>query len=191
MGLRDVVPYQCREIRDKALGGPALPAPRNPATVALLRSSIKMVKYLGVADDSTGLSTVTRIIQRAKTAGDASGCWQYIFATFLKAVDVFLCYHDTSLRSTTSGRKLSAVTHCTDTSLKKREAGDDNREDLFSSRVVIVELADVDESQMSRDASQSAVYRILSRTDTQHPGRSSLDALAAGEKFILFEVAGG
>ena len=149
-----------------------------------------MVKYLGVADDSTGLSTATRIIQRAKTKGDASGCWQHIFATYLKVVDAFLCYHVTSLRSTTSGRKLFVVTRCADTSLKNSEEGNDDREDLFNSRVVMVELADVDDSQLHWDAIQSAVYRILSRTDTQHPGISSLDALAAGEKFVLFEVGG-
>ena len=149
-----------------------------------------MAKYLSVADDSAEISPVSRIIQRAKTAGDAAGCWQHIFATYFKAADFFLCYHITSQHPTISGRKLSAVTHFTGNSLGDAKDGNGDREDLPNSRVVVVELMDVDDQQLSWDASRSAVYSILSGADVQHQERSSLGALAAGEEFVLFEVTG-
>lgn len=59
-----------------------------------------------------------------------------------------------------------------------------------STRVVLVEVMDPRDPELSWDVKSSFVYGELRKLDVTHPERKSFGALSAGSNFVLFEVTG-
>lgn len=57
-------------------------------------------------------------------------------------------------------------------------------------RTILVEVMDPNDPELSWDAKNSDVYKVLRDLDLTHPDRTSFGPLSAGSNFVLFEVTG-
>lgn len=157
-----------------------------------------MVEYL----KSTEPHIASRLRTKFETANSihmTAQCWyQILFRYFLNDPDPafadFLVGPFMEKIARVPGRRFPMVEHAQcfrfPDERADEETGAGGARGARWTRVMLVEVMDPRDPELSWDVQRSDVYEELREMDKAHPEAKSLGALTAGSNFVLFEVTG-
>lgn len=155
-----------------------------------------MVEYL----KSTKPHIASRLRTKFETANSihtTAQCWyQILFRYFLNNTDPtfadFLVGPFMEKIARVPGRRFPMVEHAQCSSPIQAHADEetDGARGARWTRVILVEVMEPRDPELSWDVRRSDVYEELREMDKVHPEAKSLGALTAGSNFVLFEITG-